>query len=97
MDYVPFAHYLSQWDGPDKCPTDDEGEVQVMNHNVYIATDDPIVVHEEIAALPHHINKDTVLWNDCHQLTFFFNPTNDSAFHLNGDGEHGFKEGNEVD
>ncbi|KAL7524335.1 hypothetical protein ACHAXR_000529, partial [Thalassiosira sp. AJA248-18] len=51
-DYVPFALYLSKWDGPDKCPTNDEGEVtQVMKHNVYIATDDPIVVRQEIAAL----------------------------------------------
>jgi len=31
-----------------------------------------------------------LLWNDCHELSFYFNPTDSSAFHLNGDGEKGF-------
>mmetsp|Transcript_22011 Transcript_22011/g.47850 ORF Transcript_22011/g.47850 Transcript_22011/m.47850 type:complete len:555 (-) Transcript_22011:88-1752(-) len=91
-DYVPFAHYLSQWDGPDKCLTNEKGDLQVMKHNVYVATDDPIVVRQEIAALPNQVNQNTVLWNDCHQLTFHFNPTDASAFHLNGDGEKGFEQ-----
>jgi len=96
-DYVPFAHYLSKWDGRDACPVDDNGEVEVIKRNVYVATDDPVVVHEEIAALPNHITPNTILWNECHELTFYFNPTDDSAFHLNGDGEGGFEEGREVE
>jgi len=96
-DYVPFAAYLSKWDGPDACPVDDNGEVQVVKRNVYVATDDPVVVREEIAALPNHISPNTILWNDCHELTFYFNPTDDSAFHLNGNGEGGFEEGHEVE
>lgn len=91
-NYVPFAHYLSQWDGPDTCLSNDNGKVQVMKHNVYIATDDPIVVGQEIAALPNHVNENTILWNDCHQLTFYFNPSDASAFHLNGNGEDGFEQ-----
>ena len=84
-DYIPFDHYLQQFN--EEC----KGE-QVMTHNVYIATDDPITVRQEIEALDDvkHINANTILWKGCHQLTFYFNPTHDSAFHLNGDGEHGF-------
>ena len=89
-DYVPFAHYLSQWDSSDSCTTNDEGDLEVMKHNVYIATDDPIVVRQEIDALANHIDANTILWNDCHELTFYFNPTDSNAFHLNGDGEDGF-------
>lgn len=93
-DYVPFAHYLSQWDKADVCPRNDKGEIEeIMKHNVYIATDDPLVVKQEIADLPvEHINENTILWNECHELTFYMNPTDESAFHLNGDGEHGFKD-----
>ena len=89
-DYVPFAHYLSQWDSSDSCTTNDDGDLEVMKHNVYIATDDPIVVRQEIDALANHIDANTILWNDCHELTFYFNPTDSNAFHLNGDGEDGF-------
>jgi len=96
-DYVPFAHYLSQWDGPETCTNDDKGGMKLMKHNVYIATDDPIVVRQEIANLPSHVGKNTILLNKCHQLTFYFNPTDDSAFHLNGDGEKGFADGHEVE
>lgn len=92
-DYVPFAHYLAQWDGADKCPVDDRGEVRVVEHNVYVATDDPVTVREEIAALPHHDGADSVLLHGCHRLTFRFNPTDAESFHLNGDGEHGFDPG----
>jgi hypothetical protein len=62
---------------------------------VYVATDDPVVVKEEIANLPNRIDDRTVLWNDCHELSFYFNPTDESAFHLNGDGETGFSDGTE--
>ena len=92
-DNVPFAHYLNQWDGADECNRNDNGEVQWTDHNVYIATDDPVTVRNEIAALPvEHIVSEkgpTILWNGCHQLTFYFNPTDEtSAFHLNGTGEN---------
>lgn len=98
-DYIPFAAYLAKWDGEESCSKDADGAVnEVMKHNVYIATDDPVVVRQEIADLPVvHINENTILWNGCHQLTFFFNPTDDSAFALNGDGEKGFKNGNDGD
>ncbi|KAL9186886.1 hypothetical protein ACHAXT_010606 [Thalassiosira profunda] len=95
-EYVPFAHYLSKWDGPETCQRDANGEAIVQKHNVYVATDDPIVVHQEIAALPDHIDDDTILHNECHQLRFYFNPTDASAFHLNGDGEKGFEDQSEA-
>ena len=83
-DYVPFAHYLRQWDSSESCTANDDGAKKVMKHNVYIATDDPIVVRQEIDELENHVDANTILWNDCHELTFYFNPTNASAFHLSG-------------
>jgi hypothetical protein len=96
-DYVPLRHYLAQWDGPGTCPTDDDGRPMVARHNVYVATDDPVTVRGEIDALPNRVGPNAVMWNDCHELAFYFNPTDADAFHLNGDGEGGFREGNRAD
>ena len=94
-NYVPFAHYLDQFK-KGECPMNEMGEVtEKIQRNVYVATDDPVVVKGEIADLPNHIDERTILWNDCHELSFYFNPTDDSAFHLNGDGEKGFNDGTE--
>mmetsp|Transcript_21855 Transcript_21855/g.34287 ORF Transcript_21855/g.34287 Transcript_21855/m.34287 type:complete len:548 (+) Transcript_21855:104-1747(+) len=94
-NYVPFAHYLDQFK-KEECPMNELGEVtERMTRVVYVATDDPIVVKEEIANLPNRIDERMVLWNDCHELSFYFNPTDDSSFHLNGDGETGFSDGTE--
>ena len=94
-NYVPFAHYLSQF-RKEECPMNELGEVtKTMKRVVYVATDDPIVVKEEIANLPNRIDERTVLWNDCHELEFYFNPTDEGSFHLNGDGETGFSDGTE--
>jgi hypothetical protein len=94
-NYIPFAHYLSQFKKAE-CPVNEQGEVtERIKRIVYVATDDPIVVKEEIANLPNHIDERTILWNDCHEMSFYFNPTDESAFHLNGDGEQGFSDGSE--
>lgn len=94
-NYVPFAHYLNQF-RKIECPMNELGEVtERIKRVVYVATDDPIVVKEEIANLPNRIDERTVLWNDCHELSFYFNPTDESSFHLNGDGEAGFSDGTE--
>ena len=104
-NYIPFIHYLRQWDSSESsCKVNDEtGMMEIQKHNVYIATDDPITVRREIAELDtQHMTDNTILWNDCHELTFYFNPNTVStengeeeevmpmAFHLNGDGEDGF-------
>ena len=86
-DYVPSQHYLAQWDGPDACPTDEGVRPTIVRHSVYVATDDPIAVRGEIDALPDRVGPNAVMWNDCHELSFYFNPTDADAFHLNGDGE----------
>ena len=93
-NYIPFAHYLSQF-RKEECLVNELGEVGRITRAVYVATDDPIVVKEEIANLPNRIDERTVLWNDCHELSFYFNPTDESSFHLNGDGETGFRDGTE--
>ena len=91
-NYIPFAHYLDQFK-KSECPVNEEGESERLKRTVYVATDDPVVVKKEIADLPHHIDERTILWKGCHELSFFFNPTEESAFHLNGDGEGGFLDG----
>lgn len=91
-DYIPFVHYLDQFKKTE-CPVNEQGEVERIKRIVYVATDDPVVVKKEIANLPHHIDERTILWKDCHELSFYFNPTEDRAFHLNGDGEAGFSDG----
>ena len=91
-NYIPFIAYLDQWDGPDKCKRNRWGKLQIQKENVYVATDDPIVVKQEVANLPNHINKNTVLWNECYELTFYFSPADFHSFHLNG--HHG---GDEVE
>ena len=65
-------------------------EVQTLKHNVYVATNDPIVIQQEIVALPNYLNPNIIVWN-CYELKLFFSPVqNLTAFHLNGHGEDGF-------
>lgn len=90
MNYIPFVAYLDQWDGSDKCQRNRWGKIQIQQHNVYVATDDPVVVKQEVAALPNHVSKNTVLWNECYELTFYFSPADFHSFHLNG--HHGGEE-----
>jgi len=97
-NYIPFVHYLERWDDGTSanCQSKSSHEGQAASsiiHHVYIATDDPVTVQEEIASLPQvqHVSPNTIRWNDCHELRFYFNPTDGKAFHLNGDGEQGFQ------
>ncbi|KAL7540999.1 hypothetical protein ACHAWF_006835 [Thalassiosira exigua] len=83
-NYVPFEHYLNKWDDAASCRGGD-GEMHVVEHNVYVATDDPKEVRKEILALPGRIDERTVLWRACHKLSFFFAPEGDGVFHLNGE------------
>ena len=90
--YIPFIQYLNQFK-EEECPVNEQGEVERMKRIVYVATDDPIVVKQEIANLPNRIDEHTILWKGCHELSFYFNPTQETAFHLNGHGEGGFHDG----
>jgi len=50
--------------------------------------------------LPNHVDnsKNSISWNDCHQLRFYFNPTEEtSAFHINRDREEEFNEGQNIE
>ena len=90
-DYVPFSPYLTRFD-KSECPVNEVGEViDRKRHVVYVATDDPNVVQDEIARLPNHIDDDwnRVMWNECHDLTFFITPSanDDGVYHLNGGHE----------
>ncbi|KAL3779559.1 hypothetical protein HJC23_009611 [Cyclotella cryptica] len=110
LDYIPFEHYLKQWRSPE-CPVNKMGEIEILEHQVYVATDDPVVVKQEIADLiaaaattttpkDHEENQypgaqlqqtspthPVLLFNGCHKLTFYFNPTQEKTFHIAGVGE----------
>ena len=61
-----------------------------MKHHVYVATDDPYVVQQEIKELPHHVGNDplTIMWNTCHEIKFYFTPENNSSsFHISDKGK----------
>jgi hypothetical protein len=86
-NYIPFSEYLDKWDGPDVCPKNKAGKVQVMKHHVYVATDDPTVVRQEIENLPNHVNGNPyiILWHTCHEIKFHFSPAiSEPTFHING-------------
>lgn len=69
-NYIPFAHYLSQF-RQNECPMNEQGKVtKRMKRIVYVATDDPVVVKDEIANLPYHIDEQTILWEDCQSCHF---------------------------
>eukprot|EP00563_Minutocellus_polymorphus_P018275 CAMPEP_0197716174 /NCGR_PEP_ID=MMETSP1434-20131217/1155_1 /TAXON_ID=265543 /ORGANISM="Minutocellus polymorphus, Strain CCMP3303" /LENGTH=537 /DNA_ID=CAMNT_0043300493 /DNA_START=182 /DNA_END=1796 /DNA_ORIENTATION=+ len=89
-NYIPFVKYLEQMDGPEHCNNNDVGETEVLRRNVYVATDDPEVVRQEIAELPNHVKNDpyTLMWNNCYELKFYFSPLkrNGTFFHISGDG-----------
>jgi hypothetical protein len=91
QDYVPFSQYLTRFD-KSECPVNEVGEViDLRRHVVYVASDDPNIVQDEIARLPNHIGDawNRVVWNDCHDLTFFITPpaNDDGVYHLNGGHE----------
>jgi hypothetical protein len=93
LDFIPFSHYLTRWT-KDECPLDG-----ILEHNLWVATDDPDVVKQEINRLiaedrTADINTKyggntapTLLYNRCHKFTFYFNPTQDKSFHIGGNGE----------
>lgn len=89
-NYIPFAHYLSQFDdteegGGGECQEDSEPRL------VYVATDDPVEVRREIMDLPKDSDGNTLLRtkNGC-QMTFKFAFGHEQAsamdsYHLDGD------------
>ena len=101
LDYIPFSHYLTRW-SKEECNLNGGERTEILQHHVYVATDDPVVVKLEIDKLiaenveplnnQHGVGpkKETSLpltYNNCHQFTFYFNPTQDTSFHLGGNGE----------
>ena len=101
LDYIPFSHYLTRWSKED-CDLNGGEQTEMLNHHVYVATDDPVVVKQEIdrliaenaMSLNNQLGEDpkkqaslSLIYNNCHQFTFYFNPTQDTSFHLGGNGE----------
>ncbi|KAL3805392.1 hypothetical protein HJC23_009099 [Cyclotella cryptica] len=89
VNYVPFSHYIEQaWDGSD-CPTKANGKKKRTRRPkriVYIATDDPKTVRQEIQQYPHVRGGVTVL-NECTKALFVFSPLSEEhspskSFHI---------------
>ena len=75
-NYVPFSHYIEKaWDR-NKCPQKSNGKFKKTRRPkriVYVATDDPKTVKEEIAKYPTVKGGVTVL-NECTKAKFIFSP-----------------------
>lgn len=86
-NYIPFSYYVTRAWG--KC----KAKAQVKKRNlkdpqvktVYIATDDPDTVRQEINSIPRVNGKGASLVDECnHKVNFVFAPTpKDKAFHIN--------------
>jgi len=70
LKVIPFQNYLQPWDS-----TDCNGKA----HLVYIATDDPRRIQEEIDRLPKGSGGDTIV-KECQKLNFIFSPV--KSIHL---------------
>lgn len=83
-DYIPFAHYLRQFDDDVACL---EGP-----RLVYVATDDPAEVRREIADLPKDAQGRTFLTSQsCHRFRFVFGiPPRDVGLPPDEEGKLGF-------
>lgn len=98
LNFIPFNHYLGQFT-KDECSFNTQGNIGTIEHRIFVATDDPVVVQSEIDKLiaenrPTNTHtgqatsqSPTLLFSGCHQLTFYFNPTQETFFHLGGIGE----------
>mmetsp|Transcript_16823 Transcript_16823/g.36316 ORF Transcript_16823/g.36316 Transcript_16823/m.36316 type:complete len:579 (-) Transcript_16823:79-1815(-) len=74
-NYVPFTHYLSQFDDLE-CNTENA-------RVVYVATDDPAEVQREIGDLPKDEDGNSIIKDGCHKIKFFFTPTKEiENFHI---------------
>ena len=82
-NYIPVSHYVGQGYHKEPCNLDKEA------HLVYVATDDPRVVKQELSFMKKDELGFTVM-NQCHKFNFVFGPTpkNDTSSHLNAEGGH---------
>lgn len=81
--YIPFSHYVGQ--GYHKKPCNADGEP----HLVYVATDDPRIIKQELTGMKKDDLGFTVM-NMCHKFNFVFGPPtkDDKSIHLNSEGGH---------
>jgi len=77
-EFIPFYNYLKQWDDI-KCSN---GGNQA--YPVYIATNDPRRIREEIDRLPKDSGGNTIL-RECHRLKFIFTPVGETLHLLEKD------------
>jgi hypothetical protein len=83
LNYVPFSHYIEQAWPRDSCPKKANGAVKKTRRPkriVYVATDDPQKVHEEIAQYPVVKGGVSVL-NECTKAVFIFSPMTEEEGH----------------
>eukprot|EP01082_Thalassiosira_pseudonana_P001962 g1859.t1 g1859 contig11:215093-216244(+) len=93
LDYIPFSHYLKQgWDVDGSRRNCQQHWYGLKNgselRKVYVATDDPKGLMEEIAMLPKGSGGSTIVAG-CHKLKFIFSPLakKDTSLYLNFRGD----------
>ena len=95
-NYIPFSHYIERgWGGRhgDYCrriKTHGTVKNRLDARLVYVATDDPTVVRDEIDQFPKaRRGWGDIVADNCHRLRFIFSPAahdTKSAYHLNAKG-----------
>lgn len=85
LNYIPFTHYLRLWEAECKNLLDGLSSRESTVRTIYLATDDPTTVKEEISNLPRG-HSGTVIVGGCERVKFVFSPgDHHSSFHL-GEG-----------
>lgn len=93
-NYIPFSHYIDKgWGGRQGNYCKRIKSHGTVNNRldarlVYVATDDPKTVREEIEMLPKAKGGNTIADN-CHRLRFIFSPAaqeDETVYHLNSHG-----------
>jgi len=76
-NYIPFAQYLTTYD---------DVECNEEARLVYVSTDDPQKVQDEINALPKDGSGNTITSNGCHKFHFIFSQNENflDGFHIDG-------------
>ncbi|KAL7502643.1 hypothetical protein ACHAXN_001496 [Cyclotella atomus] len=89
-NFVPFNHYLEMgYEQNNTCPAATILQEQPSIVNIYIATDDPATVQQEISQLPKSESGYAIL-NDCQHAYFIFSPASNVTdnFHMTPCGNY---------
>jgi hypothetical protein len=86
LNYIPFTHYLRLWETDCQSVWSGEAKGKRRVRTIYVATDDPDNVKEEIKKLPRG-QGGTVIVGGCERVKFVFSPeAHHGSFHISDGG-----------